>query len=279
MCKFSPWLPEQVGLPEYLPIGLPKLPTAEDGPRASLINAWAKDCDQHGCREGKTSILPKRVIEIRGNIQDPKLRLFCPEADTVGSYVALSYKWGDKEIRQRWEEMDIDDPNRKFFQTLESDFQNYVKDIPFSRLPTTFQNAARVVLSVGIPYLWVDSFCILQDSDEDKREQFRAMEDVFSNAYFTIAACAAEHMDHGFLRRHPHARTVVPMKSGGGLSYFVCECIDNFHIDAEESGMSKRGWVFQERALSARSLFFTDSQMYWECGQGVRCETLIRMKK
>jgi hypothetical protein len=89
---------------------------------------------------------------------------------------------------------------------------------------------------VGVaPVLWIAQLCIIQDSDADKREQFRAMEDVFSNAYFTIAASSAEHMDHGFIRTGPPARRYVLMKSASGLEYFVCECVDNFHEDAEQS--------------------------------------------
>jgi hypothetical protein len=35
----------------------------------------------------------------------------------------------------------------------------------------------------------------------------------------------------------------------------------------------------QERALSRRTIHFAEGQLYWECGQGVHCETLARMRK
>jgi hypothetical protein len=43
--------------------------------------------------------------------------------------------------------------------------------------------------------------------------------------------------------------------------------------------LNKRGWVLQERALARRTIYFTARQTYWECGCGVRCETLTRLHK
>ncbi len=62
-------------------------------------------------------------------------------------------------------------------------------------------------------------------------------------------------------------------------AYFVCETIDDFFRDVEQSELNQRGWVLQERALSRRTIYFTERQSYWECGGGVRCETMTRMKK
>jgi hypothetical protein len=35
----------------------------------------------------------------------------------------------------------------------------------------------------------------------------------------------------------------------------------------------------QERALSRRTMHFTETQTYWECGEGVWCETFTKTKK
>jgi hypothetical protein len=60
---------------------------------------------------------------------------------------------------------------------------------------------------------------------------------------------------------------------------YICEHIDDFTKDVEESVLNSRGWVFQERALSRRILHFSAAQTYWECGVGVHCETLTLMYK
>jgi hypothetical protein len=61
--------------------------------------------------------------------------------------------------------------------------------------------------------------------------------------------------------------------------YYLTDVIDDFYGDVEQGELNKRGWVFQERALARRTIYFTEKQTYWECGQGVRCETLARAKK
>jgi hypothetical protein len=69
------------------------------------------------------------------------------------------------------------------------------------------------------------------------------------------------------------------MQGPGDVTYYVCEAIDDFHCDVDQSELNKRGWVLQERALSRRTVYFTEKQSYWECGGGVRCETMTKMKK
>jgi hypothetical protein len=60
---------------------------------------------------------------------------------------------------------------------------------------------------------------------------------------------------------------------------YVCDAIDDFNRDVENGQLNRRGWVLQERALARRTIYFADRQTYWECGQGVRCETLTKMNK
>lgn len=48
--------------------------------------------------------------------------------------------------------------------------------------------------------------------------------------------------------------------------------------DVLKGPLSQRGWMLQEHALSRRALFFTEKQTYWECGEGVMCQSMTRMK-
>lgn len=147
-----------------------------------------------------------------------------------------------------------------------------------NELPKTFQDAIHVTRALGFQYLWIDSLCIVQDDAEDWAAESRRMEHVFSSAYVTIAASCASGTGDGFLQsRMP--RKFVPVTRPNGVQYAFCETIDNFDLDVEKGELNKRGWVLQERALSRRTIFFTKTQTYWECGGAVRCETLTKMKK
>ncbi|KAL1612964.1 hypothetical protein SLS60_001195 [Paraconiothyrium brasiliense] len=61
------------------------------------------------------------------------------------------------------------------------------------------------------------------------------------------------------------------------MSHYICDAIDDFTRDVEQGNLNRRGWVLQERALSRRTIYFAENQTYWECGEGVRCETLTMM--
>jgi len=106
------------------------------------------------------------------------------------------------------------------------------------------------------------------------------MEDVFSSAYCVIAASSARGQREGFLKGRKE-RQYLQLDGGdakkGGL--YVCRFIDNFDEHVLNSPLSKRGWVLQERALARRTIYFTDWQAYWECGNGVRCETMTKIHK
>jgi len=139
----------------------------------------------------------------------------------------------------------------------------------------------RVTRGLGLQYLWIDSLCIIQDDSHDWDTESKLMERVFSSAYVTISASCSSGTDDGFLKdRRPKGQCVTAQAPGAsGAFYYLSSAIDNFRRDVEEGELSKRAWVLQERALSRRTIFFSQTQTYWECGQGVRCETLTKMKK
>ncbi|KAK1991581.1 hypothetical protein LX36DRAFT_715955 [Colletotrichum falcatum] len=150
-------------------------------------------------------------------------------------------------------------------------------------LPKTFRDAVTMTRKLKIQYLWIDSLCIIQNPGKGENEEAKAdwereaklMEKVFSSAYLTIAASCAEHKFHGFL--HPRKpRQTVTMRADDGARFHVCEVIDNFDLDVEQGELNRRAWVLQERALSRRTIHFTQNQAYWECGEGIRCETFTK---
>ncbi|KAF7671278.1 hypothetical protein GT037_010603 [Alternaria burnsii] len=107
------------------------------------------------------------------------------------------------------------------------------------------------------------------------------MGNTFGNAYVTIAATSARDATQGFLERQslqdPESQYVkVDSSSHGAL--FISTIIDDYPSDVENGVLNQRAWVLQERALSRRTIHFTANQTYWECGGGVRCETLTRMR-
>lgn len=97
------------------------------------------------------------------------------------------------------------------------------------------------------------------------------------SAYLTIAATSAQASTEGFLTERCH-RSWATISSANG-SLHLAEAIDNFEADVERGVLNTRGWVLQERALLRRTIHFTSTQVYWECGRGIHCETLAQLRK
>ncbi|KAI9857992.1 MAG: hypothetical protein M1813_007962 [Trichoglossum hirsutum] len=150
-------------------------------------------------------------------------------------------------------------------------------------LPQTFKDAVIVTRKLGKRYLWIDSLCIIQygDNFEDWRREAKRMEAVFRGAYCTIAATFTVDSTKGLLRHPPVQQPRLQCIKVDSTSYgpvYISAIADDFHKDVEKGVLNQRAWVLQERALSRRIIHFTATQSYWECGDGVRCETLTYMR-
>jgi len=119
---------------------------------------------------------------------------------------------------------------------------------------------------------------IIQGPDGDFNEEAKRMERVFSGAYCVLAASRANSQHEGFLKEFEQ-REYLTFKRGNERPFYICKTIDDFNHDVLEGELNKRGWVLQERALARRTVYFTATQTYFECGKGVRCQTLTRMCK
>jgi hypothetical protein len=244
----------------------PKLPEAGSLSHISILSEWIRICDHthQCCREDATS-LPTRLIDVGAN-NGITVRLCCETQDQGNSvrYIALSHRWGPK--------------TQNMFCTYKENLKKFKESIILADLPQTFQDAIRITRGLGIQYLWIDSLCIIQDDALDWDREAKLMERVFSSAYVTIAASCATGIWDGFLKARLE-RQYVTMAMENGTPYYLCDTIDDFRRDVDESELNTRGWVLQERVLSRRTIYFTDRQSYWECGDGIRCETLTRSKK
>ncbi|KAF4986226.1 hypothetical protein FGRMN_10938, partial [Fusarium graminum] len=153
----------------------------------------------------------------------------------------------------------------------------HIAGIEMTHLPRTFRDAIKVTRAIGCPYLWVDSICIVQGPDGDFQQEAKQMEQVYSGAYCVLAASRRPGHDAGFLGPRIESRSVGLRATGAAEPFFICEMINDFKTHALDGPLSGRGWVLQEHALARRTIYYTDFQCYFECGDGVRCETLAKM--
>jgi Heterokaryon incompatibility protein (HET) len=246
-----------------LQLGFPQLPAIGSDTHFKVLQQWLKHCDDnhHKCRPLDNAPLPTRLIDL-GDKGPKTAKLYETQQNDSMKYIALSHPWGDP----------------PHFCTFTSNIEEYKQHIEFSNLPTTFQHAITTTRELGFQYLWIDSICIIQGPDGDFNKEANRMEDVFSSAYCVLAASSAKGQNDGFLKKRDE-REYLTFFREGLPPFYICRFIDDFNQHVLEGSLNKRGWVLQERALAHRTIYFTNKQTYWECGGGVRCETLTKMQK
>jgi hypothetical protein len=156
------------------------------------------------------------------------------------------------------------------------------KGIPLLELPKTFQDAVDIANALGIRYLWIDSFCIIQDDENDWQTQASLMAAIYENAYITLAAGASDNDDGGFFAESTEKCT-EPYKLylnvddvdhevyfRHAVSHPNCEWPDR-----ETYTLMTRAWTLQERLLARRYLCFGRYEIFWECQEDVSCSCTI----
>lgn len=247
-------------------VGLPRLPTPGSCAHINILRHWLQACDK-GHRDcvptgQPTHYVPTRLIDV-GSEGFPTVKLYETLPQDSMRYLALSHPWGSP----------------PHFCTCPKNLNDHKIGISLELLPNTFRHAIQITRKLGLQYLWIDSICIIQGPEGDFNKMAKRMEDVFSQAYCVLAASSAKGQTDGFLKpRRQRIHHVVPCGDKNVPAY-LCEFMDDFQSDVLEGPLSQRAWAFQERALARRTIFFTDTQTYWECGDGIQCETLTKLEK
>ncbi|KAK4207244.1 heterokaryon incompatibility protein-domain-containing protein, partial [Rhypophila decipiens] len=209
--------------------------------------------------------LPTRLVDV-SDLSKPRLVLSkdIPMEGQAPSYMTLSHRWTDDIVRLTTDNI--------------FEFQNR---IPAETLCQTFLDAFTVARQLGVGYIWIDSLCILQDSDHDWKYESTEMGRIYQNGLCNIAATAASFgkefsglllKDRKPTRRLSAAFGIPIQGSHEQLmksALFTASCDSDFgdlwRSAVEQSPLRSRGWVFQERYLSPRTIHFASSEVFWEC--------------
>jgi hypothetical protein len=206
-----------------------------------LIRFWLQDCEsEHSvCRRGTSGVMPRRLISVTG-----KLQLLQGQSIRLGEpYGALSHCWGKSLL----------------LKTTTKNVEAFGGGIDWHALPKTFQDAVEVSRRLSIKYLWIDALCILQDDEQDWEREAMKMGDYYRNAHLTISASSAPDGSTGFLST-PRDEVAVRVNTENWR-----EASRPWSDVFEQSPLSRRGWVLQERLLSRRVLHFARDELLWEC--------------
>ncbi|KAF2141989.1 uncharacterized protein K452DRAFT_249737, partial [Aplosporella prunicola CBS 121167] len=240
-------------------------PVFSPGSEDSLITAcsWLKECDgsHKKCLEWRQKFVPLRLLDLGEESAPAQIRLTTPDQKADVSYAALSYCWGG------------DQPLKTTCATI----LQMEKGISMERLPQTIRDAVQVTHKIGLRFLWIDSFCIVQDDEYELAEQTAHMHQIFRSAYVTIAATAARSCTDGFLIHERRLQSSIDWnlcqvtahcKNGTVGAVVVGEneaSKDGSEPQHFSEPLSQRGWTLQETMLSSRILSYSSTQLRWYC--------------
>ena len=148
--------------------------------------------------------------------------------------------------------------------------------MPLSDLPRTFQDAIHIARKLGADYMWIHSFCIMQDSLEDWQQVSARMRDTYAYSACNIAATTAVDSIQCclFERAGQSTDELFKVRAGpwAGSKEYVILDLHWLAGQVRDAVLSQRAWVVQERVLSPRTLHTGRNQIFRECERGLACE-------
>jgi hypothetical protein len=199
------------------------------------------------------SPLPKRVIDV---FTSPNPSIICLR-DSInlpqGQYLCLSHCWSESA------------PITTTTQTL----AQRCDGIRMDELSPTLRDTVYLARELEIQYIWIDSLCILQDSQEDWEVESSKMGTYYGSSLLTVLA-GRDGSKGLFGERDFPPRPYCKVSSPSGPGRASVDIYFTLFPHVPGRGVSEgtpkiytRGWVLQEEILSPRVLSFEPSQTYF----------------
>lgn len=252
--------------------------------QVNLIKQWLQECQEHHshCYRpiDKPESLPLRLL----SVGDDRLRLvnMRNQSSSELRYATLSHCWGSKLL----------------ISTSRATIGSFENAISEDKLPQTFRDAIQITRSLDIPYLWIDSLCIVQDDLDEWQHEAAKMQRIYSGSSLTIAASESKGSAGGCFMNvsHPdppsnclaqsrceehemfHSRNASSIYRSPDGAFVVSLGIPGRDLEAmvrvqsltpwaiqRRKHLSTRGWVLQEQLLSNRIVHCMRSDVHWQC--------------
>ena len=232
------------------------LPKDSGGPIADrsldMIKNWISNCSKnHGdCQKllqqslETRNRLPTRLLRVESTPSHPKVSLLeTKDLEINTRYATLSHCWGQSPIVRLLKEL----------------YKEFVEGIDFESLSKTFQDAVIFTGALDLQYLWIDSLCIIQDSEDDWIREASLMCLVYSNFWISFAATSSVDGSGGLFHSGNTllSQPCVVEATWTGHQPGIYLCIDSsaWERRVQNGPLNTRAWVLQERLLALRTIY------------------------
>lgn len=205
------------------------------------IKSWLFNCERdHSTCNMTTSFRPLRLLDV----QNPSIVELVETVEfppnLIIRYACLSHCWGK---------------TRCIHLTKMENLNANKAGIRVEELPRTFRDAISIARALDIQYLWIDSFCIIQDSETDWSDHVDVMAAIYENAYITLAAGASEDDEGGFFREVPEAYQTLSIELDMGTQLchvYLRQAVEHpvgYWSLEELLPLMKRGWYVRQHMI------------------------------
>ena len=226
-----------------------------------LLQSWLLEClgEHNASKRPASTHRPSRLIDITPSGKD---KFTVVETNTMAErpcYFTLSHRWS------------ADTPSLRH-----DNESKYRSGVMWVQMPGVYQDVFKLIKALGYRYLWIDSLCISQDDEHSKRAEILDMAEIYSNSLCNIVAL------------HGRTESLFTTRSLGAIdaslkinrargeelpSEVILQHRDLWTYEVTRAPLANRAWVLQEQLLAARTLYFGENQVYWECCAGRRSES------
>ncbi|EXJ72525.1 uncharacterized protein A1O5_03671 [Cladophialophora psammophila CBS 110553] len=217
-----------------------------------VVRRWITVCKtEHGSKcngHGGNKSPAKRLIDVEKDCT--------VDGSTVKEYLTLSYVWGMAAQFMLTKDVVVDSTKEGFFASLGT------------KIPQSIRDAMQVCRNIGVRYLWVDALCIVQDDDEDKKDQIGLMDEIYGRALAVLIVAAGDGADYGIPGMGEKKRALASYQETlDGKKLMTSLATTTF--SAKRSQWNTRAWTYQEYILGNRLLVFTETYIFFKCSESM----------
>jgi hypothetical protein len=187
--------------------------------------------------ERGTWFLPTRLVDLTQWANDRTLRLV--ESKNIDNeqgqpplYMTLSYRWAVGTTAAA--------------STTTSNLSERLQSVSTTSFPLLFVHAIEAAHKLHVPFIWIDSLCILQDSEEDFATEAAMMGKIYRHSYCTISAGLDDTAESGLFRAENAVNNSVEidLRNGKGESKRVrfVRRQDGWEQMFGKGPLQERGW-------------------------------------
>jgi hypothetical protein len=197
----------------------------------------------------KDTVSPTRLLDVGYPLRIVKLA----KSEKPPNFIYLSACWG-----------------RDFALRLtRNNFAQLQKEITLDVLPKTIRDAILVTRALQIPYIWVDSLCIVQDDFLDWEVEAARLKGYLENCTFTLGAASSPALATGFLNFRDDQRCYTfnaqTVGSLPGAKVHLRQSLPPVWDALSREPLLNRLWTLQELTICSRSILFGSSRIVWNC--------------